>query len=221
MFTNKPMIIYFVLLNDEVVYIGQTKLTLDKRKSQHEYNAKRNKGYVIGAGIRKHGAENFKWNTHSIYFVQKDLDAAEKHLIAKYSPRYNINLGGETRGVRKKGSSPWNKGTKGAQQAWNKGKKELRPEVLKKISEGAKNRATRPSMSDEHKKALHEGRREKYRITNKHFICIENNKIYTLVIEAAKDLNIPSSGIYAVLDNRLKSYRGFTFKHIQHVRAAL
>lgn len=102
MFSNKPMIIYFVTFQNEIVYIGQTKLSLTKRQKQHEYNANRGKGYVIGAALRKHGANKFSWNTHSVYYNQIDLDAAEKHYIAKYEPRYNINLGGEARGVRKK-----------------------------------------------------------------------------------------------------------------------
>jgi hypothetical protein len=114
MFSDKPMIIYFVRLNDEIVYIGQSKLSLEARKKQHEYNAQRGKGYVIGAGLRKHGADKFTWNVHSVYYNQVDLDAAEKHYMSKYKPKYNINLGGEGRGVRKKDSiTPWNKGKKG------------------------------------------------------------------------------------------------------------
>ena len=165
MFASKPMIIYFVLHDDEIVYIGQTKLSLRKRQTQHEYNAKRGKGYIIGAAIRKHGAASFKWHVHSTYFNQQDLDAAEKHYIAKYKPRYNINLGGEARGVRKnKGSTPWNKGLKGS-TPWNKGHKETRPEVLAKIKEGAKNKVVckERKITSEQRTAMVEGRRERYK----------------------------------------------------------
>lgn len=211
------MIIYFVLLNNEIVYIGQTKLSLEKRRIQHEYNAKRGKGYVIGAGLRKHGPEAFKWNVHSVYYNQIDLDAAEKHYIAKYKPKYNINLGGEARGIRKKGGIPWNKGTKGLQQAWNKGKKEIRPEVLENIKRSAKTRDnSNRNISPEHRRKLVEGRRSAYEDVAKPFICVQTGKCYKLVVDAAKDLNIPANGIYAVLNpnSKLKSYKGFNFIYV-------
>lgn len=210
------MIVYLVELNEEIVYIGQTKLSLEKRRWQHENNAKRGKGFIIGAGLRKHGPAKFVWKVHSIHFNQIDLDAAEKHYIAKYKPKYNINLGGEARGVRKnKGSAPWNKGHKG-QKAWNKGRKETRPEVIANIVESAKKRDnSKRTVSEEHQQALIKGRREKYSETNRPFICHENKKTYVLVVDAAKDLSIPASGIYHVLRNeRLKSYKGFTFSYL-------
>lgn len=216
MFSNKPMIIYFVSLNGEVVYIGQTKASLETRKKQHEYNAKRKKGYIIGAAIRKHGADQFTWNIHSVYYNQVDLDAAEKHYIAKYHPKYNINLGGEARGVSKhKGKTPWNKGLTGSQVAWNKGKKETRPEVLKNIREGAKDRETTHTISNTQRNLMINGRREKYKKTQKPFTCHENGKTYSLVVDAAKDLKIPASGIHAVLNIKhpMKSYKGFTFSY--------
>lgn len=215
--SNKPMIIYFVSINNEIVYIGQTKLSLDVRRKQHEYNAKRDKGYVIGAGIRKHGAEAFTWVIHSIHFNQVDLDAAEKHYIAKYKPKYNINLGGEARGVRKnKGTKAWNKGVKG-QIAWNKGLKEIRPEVIAKIKASAKNRdSSNRKITDSQREAMVKGRREKYKKTQRLFICVETQKSYNLVVDAARDLNIDPGGIYAVLNpkNKMKSYKGFTFNYV-------
>jgi group I intron endonuclease len=219
MFSDKPMIIYFVRLNDKIVYIGQTKLTLQKRRVQHEYNAKRGKGYVLGSAIRKHGADRFIWNIHSVYYNQIDLDAAEKHYILKYAPKYNINLGGESRGVRKKdGLKPWNNGQKGVQVAWNKGYKETRPEVLEKIKSSAQSRDnSNKIITPKHRAKLVEGRRSAYEKVAKPFICDQNGKTYLLVVDAARDLNIPANGIYAVLNpnRRLKSYKGFTFNYIQ------
>lgn len=215
-FSSKPMIIYFVQLNDEIVYIGQTKLSLTKRRWQHENNAKRRKGYIIGAGIRKHGSNSFIWTVHSSYYNQVDLDAAEKHYIDKYKPKYNINLGGESRGIRKnKGGIPWNKGIKG-QKAWNKGRKETRPEVIANIKESASKRDSTLTITPEHRKALVDGRRKKYASTNKPFICHQVFRTYLLVVDAARDLNIPPSGIYAVLNpnHKMKSYKGFTFSYL-------
>ena len=52
--------------------------------------------------------------------------------------------------------------------------------------------------------------------TNQPFICHENQKTYTLVVDAARDLQIPATGIYAVLnpDHKMKSYKGFTFSYV-------
>lgn len=218
MFSDKPMIIYFVTFEDEVVYIGQTKLSLKKRRVQHEYNATRQKGYIIGSAIRKHGTDKFTWNVHSVYYNQVDLDAAEKHYIAKYKPRYNINLGGEARGLRKSNGKPaWNKNKSGLQTAWNKGRKETRPEVIEKIRQSAKNRKfSSRKINDTQREAMNEGRRQALRILDKRFICHENQRTYVLVIDAAKELNIPANGIYAVLNvkHKMKSYKGFTFSYI-------
>lgn len=222
-FTNKPMIIYFVHKDDEVVYIGQTSLTLEKRKSQHEYNASRGKGYIIGAAIRKHGAEKFTWNVHSMYYSQVDLDTAEKHYIAKYSPAYNIHLGGESRGKRKKSGKPaWNKGKKSPQVPWNKGRIETRLDVIENIKRGARSRSQpNRKIGDEQRSAMIEGRREARRKKNTPFLCYQNGKTYTLVVDAARDLGIDPNGIYQVLrGERLKSYKGFTFSYLQSVRAA-
>lgn len=224
MFTDKPMIIYFVMKETEVVYIGQTKSSLEARRKQHEYLAKRGKGYIIGAGLRKHGHSSFDWKVHSVYYNQVDLDAAEKHLIAKYRPKYNINLGGEARGLSKtKGRVPWNKDKPGLQVSWNKGRKENRPEVLAKIKAGAASRDNSQRMIDEaHRAALIEGRRKAYEKTQKPFICDQNGKTYILVVDAARDLKIAPSGIYATLNptHPMKSYKGFTFSYLQPVRAA-
>lgn len=216
------MIIYFVFKNNEIVYIGQTKSTIEKRKSQHEINARNGRGFVIGAAIRKHGKELFTWKLHSIHYNQVDLDAAEKQLIAKYKPRYNINLGGEARGGRKKSGKPaWNKGRKG-QIAWNKGLKETRPEVLARIKASASSRdSSNRTMSEEHKTKIQEGRREAYKRSQTPFICHQNKKIYILVVDAARDLRIAPSGIYSVLnpEHPMQTYKGYAFSYI-NVRAA-
>lgn len=200
---NKPMIIYFVTKADEIVYIGQTRRGLEARKKQHISLALSGKGSVIGAAIRKHGVENFEWNKHCVYYNQKDLDSAEKFLISKYAPRYNVAPGGQF----------------GIEWTWNKGKKETRPEVLKNISNSAKNRRRTirgPATPEANKKRV-EARTAKLKERSRSFICNETGKVYKLVVEAAKDMNITANGIYAVLNpkHRMKSYKGFTFKYLE------
>ena len=205
---DKPMIIYFVSKNDEIVYIGQTRRSLAQRRLQHISCALRGKGSVIGAAIRKHGVEAFTWQKHSVYYNQQDLDASEKHYIAKYAPRYNIAPGGQF----------------GIEWAWNKGKKETRPEVPEHIKDGAKNRRHSPRgpATAEANEARQSVRIENLRNRTRKIICHQNGKTYNLVVDAAKDLGILANGIYAVLNphHKMQSYKGYTFSYIQHVRAA-
>jgi len=197
--SDKPMIIYFVFnKNDEIVYIGQTVMTLAQRKGKHLSEARKGRGSILGAGIRKHGEKYYRFEKHSIYFNQIDLDEAEKHYIKKYTPRYNVQEGG------KKSFEPW-----------NKGKKETRPEVLENIKLGAKDRkrTKRGSYTEEHKEKISKaGRRARI----KPFICHENNKIYETKMDAAEDLGIDPRGITAVLNpkTRNKSHKGYTFSYI-------
>ncbi len=199
--SDKPMIIYFVFKNDEVVYIGQTVLTLAQRKGKHLSEARLGRGSVLGAGIRKHGEDAYEFKKHSIVFNQQDLDAAEKHYIKKYKPRYNVQEGGKT-----------------SFTPWNKGKKESRPEVLKSISESAKNRkrTKRGNYTPEHKANISKANRNRVKENAVPFICHENNKTYWLKVDAAEDLGIDVRGISQVLNpsTRNVSHKGFTFSYL-------
>jgi group I intron endonuclease len=196
---NKPMIIYFVTKADEIVYIGQTRRSMEERRSGHINAARNEKGGVIGAAIRKHGIEAFTWTKHAVYYNQEDLDAAEKMLILKYKPKYNIAPGGKSAG-------------------WNKDYKETRPEVLEKISKAAKARKPykRGPATQLATNARIEAKKRKMRLEAKPFICHQNNKTYWLKCDAAKDLNIDERGIVAVLceTHRMKSYLGYTFSYL-------
>ena len=201
------MIIYFVTKADEIVYIGQTKQSLQIRKNNHISLSLRGGNSVLGAAIRKHGPEAFKWEKHSVYYNQVDLDAAEKHYIAKYTPRYNVAPGGQN----------------GIEWSWNKGRKENRPEVLKHISESAHNRRPhkRGPATPEAIKARSDARTAKLRLRTRPFICHQNNKVYVLVIDAAKDLGIKANGIYAALNpnHKMQTYMGYSFSYLEIFRA--
>ncbi len=64
-----------------------------------------------------------------------------------------------------KGNIPWNKGLTGVMPIpWNKGKKEIRPDVIKKMSEARRNK----TLSEETKKKISQsnrGKKKKYKIS--------------------------------------------------------
>jgi group I intron endonuclease len=191
------MIIYAVIkkTTDEIVYIGQTIQTLYKRKSKHLSDSRKGKGSVLGAAIRKHTINNFKFIELESHGTQAQLCAAEKHLIRTFKPKYNVQEGG------KKSFTPW-----------NKGKKETRPEVLEKISKSAKERKS-PKRGKYKKSHIKNIRRAKLKNVEKEFKCLNNGKIYKNKVEAAQDLGIKAGGISAVLSNktRNKTINGYTF----------
>jgi excinuclease UvrABC nuclease subunit len=191
------MIIYGILLNRVVVYIGQTVMSLNKRKSSHISSAKNGKKWPICKALRK-----YKYNMEFIIIEtttnQFDLDRLEKYYINYFKPRYNLQNGGKLNFI-----------------PWNKGKKETRKKVLINISKSAKNRISpkRGTYSEKHKQKISEGVKNSCK---KPFKCLNNNKIYFNKVECAKELNIDPRGISIVLmpNTRLKSYKGYRFEYL-------
>jgi hypothetical protein len=199
--SDKPMILYVVHRDDTLVYIGQTVLSLAQRRGKHLSEARLGRGAILGAAIRKHGADKFVWAIHSIYYNQADLCAAEKHFIAKYAPKYNVQEGG------KLSFTPW-----------NKDKKEERPEVIENIKKSAakRKRTPRGSYSSAHTDAMSEGACVRARLLGKPFIHHQSGQVFTCKSDAGKALNLNPQRIRDVLSDkhRMKSYLGQTFSYL-------
>lgn len=89
-------------------YIGKTVKSLDRRISNHLYDANNGSKYYIHKAIRKYGFENFKVEIICKYVDnEKFLSEIEKFCIAYYNTKvpagYNLTDGGE--GVS--GSNYW------------------------------------------------------------------------------------------------------------------
>ena len=192
------MIIYLVLKLGKCVYVGQTTQSLAQRRGKHFSDARKGRGSVLGAAIRKHGEEKFGFVEYLSCNSLEELDSQEKKLIAEFLPRYNVLDGGQL-----------------SHSTWNKGRKETREEVRQNIRESARNRKMpkRGSYSPEHcaKIGLKTLERSK-----KSFICDQNGKVYSNKIEAANDLNVNPSSLSVLLSGktRLKSLNGYTFRYI-------
>lgn len=93
-------IIYKVTcLNNGKAYIGLTKNSLNKRKSQHEYEAKRNISKLhFHRAILKEGSVNFVWIVLQECNNKSDAAQAEIKLIKEHKTfenGYNASKGGE------------------------------------------------------------------------------------------------------------------------------
>lgn len=194
------MIIYAVIRasTDEIVYIGQTTQRLANRKGKHLSEARKGRGSVLGAAIRKHSINEFKFIQLESCESQKDLCKMEKHLIKKFKPRYNVQEGG------KESFTPW-----------NKGKVESRKSVKENMSHSAKSRKRTKRGKYSHE-ATENIRKAKLKNVSIPFICHQNKKVYNNKVEAAQDLGIKAGGISAALSNktRNKTHKGYSFSYI-------
>ena len=191
------MIIYFVKKDSETVYIGQTCQPLANRKGKHFSEARKGRGSVFGAGIRKHGEEAFTFEIFKEVENQIECCELEKHLIGTLNPRYNMQEGGKL-----------------SFTAWNKGKK-LSKKICKNLTKAAKTRkrTKRGKYSKEHTDKIGQA---SLKSSEKPFKCLNNGMIYLNKVTAGKNLGIDPRGITAVLCNshRAKSYKGFQFHYV-------
>ena len=93
-------IIYKAILPSGKAYIGQTVHSFTKRKANHKWYAlHRNSRIPFHAAIRKHGAENVKWEIIARADNIAALNAAESAAIAEHNTLlpngYNACTGGE------------------------------------------------------------------------------------------------------------------------------
>ena len=192
------MVVYLVFKAGVCVYVGQTCQGLVKRKAKHLSEARKGRGGVFGAAIRKHGEQAFGFIEYIRCSSQDCLNRYERELIKTHRPRYNIQQGG------KNGFAPW-----------NKGKKESRPHVLFNISMSAKTRkrTKRGSYSEAHKQKIAESSLNR---SKRAFICHQTGEVfYNKVVCARKyGLNPRSLSVLLSKKSRLKSLKGLTFSYL-------
>ena len=144
-------------------YIGQHKY----KKLNDSYMGS---GKILKQSIKKYGIENFKKEILVFNISKKDqADLLEKTFIVSEREKvgvencYNIADGGG--GIAIKGRIPWNKGKKGLQIAWNKGK-HWSDETKRNISESKKgyqawNKGKSGYLSEEIRKKMSEAKKGK------------------------------------------------------------
>lgn len=99
------MIIYKVTnIANGKIYIGQTKNTLEYRRSQHERDCKYHRNSYFHEALLKYGFENFKWEIIDCSDTQEGIDKLEKQYVREYKTYnktygYNLKLGGREGGI--------------------------------------------------------------------------------------------------------------------------
>jgi len=148
------MIIYKATnIKNNKSYVGQTMISLDIRRSQHNHVAMKTKAKTaIHRAIRKYGIENFKWNILRECNTVNELNEMEEYYIKEYDTfsknGYNMTSGGKNYIVSEEARKNMSKAKSGENHP-NYGKT-LSKETRKKMSESA----TGKKKSEEHKEKL-------------------------------------------------------------------
>jgi group I intron endonuclease len=198
------------------VYVGQTKSTLPKRKSEHK-SAARKSDYAFHRALRKYGFENFDWEVLT-EVGDLEVNQREQELIklhGAFGPNgYNTTEGGDA-------------------------KYEVSLTVRRKIARATKRRFRDPKerervsvqriefLSDinnrdvlrKASKRLHQDRefRAKHlagvnRKLSKPVQCVETGVVFPSLRTAAKTMGLSQGNISAVLAGTYKHTGGFRFK---------
>lgn len=210
------MIIYKVVnLINKKIYIGQTELSLNKRKNLHKTQSLNGqKNTYFSHAIRKYGFNSFVFEIIDKASNLEELDEKEKFWIKFYNSRdkklgYNIAEGGRTnRGTR------WNEESRrkhsekqredyknGKRKIWNKGEK-----WSDKTDKNHSRLGRKHTEISKMKMAKAKGVK---------VICIETGIIYESTLQAAKSLGYKTgSHIVEVCKGKAKKCGGYTWKYI-------
>lgn len=190
--------LYSVTKDKEILYVGQTVMSLAQRKGAHLSIARRGQGSVLARAIRKYGEKSFDFKVLAKAENQNQLDLMEKMAIKAIKPRYNTQDGG------KFNFAPW-----------NKGKKETRAEVLERIAKAAVNRkrTKRGNYSKEHCAKISAATKLR---CQKPFVCLQTGEIFFNKIDAARKLDLNHNSLLVLLcgKTRLKTLKGYSFTYI-------
>jgi group I intron endonuclease len=230
------MIVYKItnLINGKL-YVGQTIRSLQERWKDHCSGNSR--CLAIKAAIDKYGPENFTIEQIDQASDLKDLNKKEGDWIIQMnslSPNgYNLKTGGDQPRLCQESIDKANKTKKDRNvRPWNEGLDKTDPRVAKYIRYGKDTHAygkvgyrKGKKLSEETKKKISEiqiGRKTseetKVKMSNSHkkhkIKCINNDKIYNSLMDAARDLQINSGGICHVLKGNTKSIKGYVFEYV-------
>lgn len=225
-------------------YIGQTSQKPEQRwasgrgykGSPHFWNA-----------IQKYGWDNFSHEILYDNLTLDEANQLEVQLIAEYNTLdenygYNVETGGKngshpiTQETKEKisntlkGHIPWNKGVPMSDEQKEKMKNIVRPkgipcteECKKKISETETGKyvpiEVREKIAEKIRGNIpwNKGKHLEVDFTPKKVKCVETNVVYNSVAEAARDYNIPHSGISACICGKQKTANGLHWELIEDI----
>lgn len=200
------MFIYKItnLINGKI-YIGQTTRSVEVRFRYHCYNSKSRS--LIRNAINKYGKENFKIELIKECNSIIELNEQEIYYIKTHNSLtpngYNIQKGGYIRD-----SMRGKKHSIKTRRLMSKKSTGVKNSQYGKIGELSPNYNVKKSADHIEKIAMQK---------RKKVLCVELNKTYNSLKDAAIDFNTSPSCISNAIynKNRVKRYKGFTFKFVE------
>lgn len=215
------------LINGKV-YIGITK-----QKPENRWDNGR--GYIgnkhFYSAIQKYGWHNFNHRVLYDGLTKEQANAIEIALIAEYNSAnpefgYNIELGGNGKsriadGTREKqreshkGKTPWNLGIPHSEETRQKIKNaliggKLSDKTRKKMS--LSQTGSGNSFYGKHHSAESIQKNAQNQPTRKMVICLETNKVYKSMAEAARETGVKQGNISCVCAGKHKTAGGYHWK---------
>jgi group I intron endonuclease len=206
-YVTKRHFIYSITFPNGKKYIGLT-CNFKARKSAHlnPYIHKKYKNKLYSA-IKSYGKENLQWDILICCFDRESAIFYEKYYISKYDTQnigYNMTPGGDGANF---GRIPWNKGISMTEEIRQKVINSRRGQKTSRIyKKGIPGYWTGKKRSKEVIEKLFRGKK---------IICLNDNKIFISVIEAAKYYNLHYTNISRVALGKRKSTGGLKFKYIE------
>lgn len=229
-YKNKLVIYRIYNIESNKCYIGKCSNGLNRvidhlrvfHNPKQDYRAK-----LLYRAIRKHGIINFNYEIIYIANTEEELNLKEIEYIEKFNsinPNFGYNLtkggtGGNTWGYLSENDLQitTNKLSESLKKYWSDDNKSLTRR--KQCSENLKMIRKDPIKSLKNKQICSE-RMKKYNLEYKEkanqikVICIETNKVYNSLCDAAKDNNICSGSYLGQKINQNKKIKGLTFKKL-------
>ncbi len=228
---NRPSIVYRArnILNGKI-YIGMTRLTLERRRGQHIASAKRHgdRWSILHAAIRKYGEAAFHFEIIAECASYKDAALEEIRLIAELKPEYNLGMGGEAVpnvGFRptKASREATRKRMKGKPGYWT-GKK--RPDIAEKqrarltanppryMLGKTQSEASRAKMSATKKsRGVSALQLEAMKKRRKAVVCLDDGRVFSCCKEAAAAIGCRPDSLLRVLIGRRPHVFGYRFQY--------
>lgn len=237
---NRPSLVYLAVnkVNGKR-YIGMTRQTLARRKSQHLNMARKEADQysIFHKAIRKYGADAFEFSIVAECPSYKDAAIEEMRLIRELAPEYNLGVGGEAvpnvgyrmtdaakEKMRKKmvGKPGYWTGKKRPDIA-QKQRERLtgRPDLNKHLWSAARTPEARAKMAASLRgKAPTDAMRAAVLKRRKRILCINDGRVFVGSQEAADAIGTRQDFVLAHLRGRHPHVKGFRLKYMDELEDA-
>jgi group I intron endonuclease len=203
----------------KIEQIDSAETIEELNKKENEWILKLNTVYPNGYNLNT-GGLNKRWSEFS------KIKMSNSHKGKKLSQEHKINISNSVKSVFRKNPEKLILPII-ALKNWNKAQieKGFHPKRGKKLSEESKKNISNSKLGEKNpmfgkklnKKQLQNIKTaQQKRIDNlPSILCHQNGKVYRLVTDAAKDLNVSRSSVSNVLIGHRKSCKGYTFEYVR------